>query len=98
MKLYSILDLGYVQEGAVVDCARSICKSGVVMLQLRAKSIEQKNADAVLSFGNTGALMTLSALNIKTLPEIKRPSIASIWPNMKGERRRRKPIAIIDRA
>ncbi len=54
-------------------------------MYLAIKSIEQKNADAVLSFGNTGALMTLSALNIKTLPEIKRPSIASIWPNMKGE-------------
>ncbi len=49
------------------------------------KSVEEKKSDAILSFGNTGALMTLSLLNIKTMNEIKRPSIASIWPNMKGE-------------
>ena len=49
------------------------------------KSVEEKISDAVLSFGNTGALMTYSLLNIKTLAEIKRPAIASIWPNLKGE-------------
>ena len=42
MNLYSILDLGYVNENQVVDCATSICRSGVVKLQLRAKSIEPK--------------------------------------------------------
>ena len=54
-------------------------------MHLAIKYVEEKKCDAVLSFGNTGALMTLSLLNIKTLSEIKRPSIASIWPNMKGE-------------
>ena len=54
-------------------------------MYLAIKSVEEKKSDAILSFGNTGALMTLSLLNIKTLAEIKRPSIASIWPNMKGE-------------
>ena len=42
MNLYSILDLGYVSENQVVDCATSICKSGVVKLQLRAKAIDPK--------------------------------------------------------
>lgn len=54
-------------------------------MYLAIKSVRDKDADAVLSFGNTGALMTLSLLNIKTLSEIKRPSIASIWPNLIGE-------------
>ena len=54
-------------------------------MHLAIKSVQEKNSDAILSFGNTGALMTLSLLNIKTLSEIKRPSIASIWPNMNGE-------------
>ena len=54
-------------------------------MSLAIKSVTEKNSDAVLSFGNTGALMTLSLLNIKTLNGIKRPAIASIWPNMKGE-------------
>ena len=39
-------------------------------------SVKDGISDAVLSFGNTGALMSLSLLNIKTLSEIKRPAIA----------------------
>ncbi len=54
-------------------------------MYLAIKSVTEKVSDAVLSFGNTGALMSLSLLNIKTLKGIKRPAIASIWPNMKGE-------------
>ena len=49
------------------------------------KSVNGQDSDAVISFGNTGALMSLSLLNIKTLTDVKRPAIASIWPNMKGE-------------
>ena len=45
-----------------------------------------KNNDVMLYYHlNTGALMTLSLLTLKTLSEIKRPAIASIWPNMNGE-------------
>ncbi len=54
-------------------------------MNLAIKSVEENKSNALLSFGNTGALMSLSFLNIKTLSEIKRPSIASIWPNLKGE-------------
>ena len=52
---------------------------------LAIKSVKENFSDAVLSFGNTGALMSLSLLNIKTLKYIKRPAIASIWPNINGE-------------
>ncbi len=48
-------------------------------------SVSKKFSDAVLSFGNTGALMTFALLMIKTLPNIRRPSIASIWPNLLGD-------------
>ncbi len=48
-------------------------------------SVSKKNSDAVLSFGNTGALMTFALLMIKTLADIRRPSIASIWPNLLGD-------------
>ena len=54
-------------------------------MSLAIKSVTENHSDAVLSFGNTGALMTLSLLNIKTLKGIKRPAIASLWPNMRGE-------------
>ena len=48
-------------------------------------SILESDSKAVLSCGNTGALMAFSLLNLKTLDTIKRPAIASIWPNVKGE-------------
>ncbi len=68
------------------DKPSDIIKTKTSSSMLRAiKSVEEKTSDAVLSFGNTGALMTYSLLNIKTLAEIKRPAIASIWPNLKGE-------------
>ena len=49
------------------------------------QSVVNGESDAVLSCGNTGALMALSLLYIKTINEIKRPAIASIWPNLKSE-------------
>ena len=49
------------------------------------QSVVNGESDSLLSFGNTGALMALSLLYIKTISEIKRPAIASIWPNLKGE-------------
>tara|TARA_B100000953_G_scaffold294161_1_gene283629 strand:- start:773 stop:1531 length:759 start_codon:yes stop_codon:yes gene_type:complete len=49
------------------------------------QSVINGESDSLLSCGNTGALMALSLLYIKTINEIKRPAIASIWPNLKGE-------------
>ena len=48
-------------------------------------SILETDSEAVISCGNTGALMAFSLLNLKTLDAIKRPAIASIWPNVIGE-------------
>ncbi|HCN32080.1 MAG: phosphate acyltransferase PlsX [Candidatus Micropelagos sp.] len=42
-------------------------------------------ADGAVSAGNTGALMAMSKVILKTLNGIERPAIAAIWPTMKGE-------------
>ena len=71
---------------AMEDRPSDILKSKKNSSMARAiNSVTENTSDAVLSFGNTGALMSLSLLNIRTLKGIKRPAIASIWPNMKGE-------------
>lgn len=67
------------------DKPSDIIKSKNTSMFLAIESVKQKNSDAVLSFGNTGALMSLSLLHLKTLNLIKRPAIATIWPNMMGE-------------
>jgi len=54
-------------------------------MQLSIDHVSNGKSHAVLSCGNTGALMAISLLKLRTIANIKRPSIASIWPNIRGE-------------
>ncbi|MBS9476469.1 phosphate acyltransferase PlsX [Ancylobacter radicis] len=42
-------------------------------------------ADCAVSAGNTGALMAMAKVNLKTMAGISRPAIACLWPTAKGE-------------
>ncbi len=42
-------------------------------------------ASGVVSAGNTGAYMAMSAFHLKTMDGIERPALAGIWPTMRGE-------------
>ncbi|WAC26457.1 phosphate acyltransferase PlsX [Ancylobacter sp. SL191] len=42
-------------------------------------------ADCAVSAGNTGALMAMAKVNLKTMAGISRPAIACLWPTNKGE-------------
>ena len=48
-------------------------------------SVRQDEARAVISAGNTGALMAMGKIQLKTMPGISRPAIAALWPTIKGE-------------
>lgn len=48
------------------------------------ESVRNKEADAVVSAGNTGCLMGLSKLLISTIEGIKRPAITSLLPSQNG--------------
>ncbi len=54
-------------------------------MRLAINAVSEGRADAVISSGNTGALMAMSKMVLKTLPEIRRPAIASVFPTKKGE-------------
>ena len=54
-------------------------------MRLAIEAVKDGQADAVVSAGNTGALMALSKMVLKPLPRIHRPAIASIFPTMRGE-------------
>jgi len=43
------------------------------------------DADCAVSAGNTGALMAMAKVNLKTMAGIDRPAIACLWPTAKGE-------------
>jgi glycerol-3-phosphate acyltransferase PlsX len=47
--------------------------------------VKKKEADAIVSAGNTGALMAMSRFNLKMQAGIERPAIACLWPTVKGE-------------
>lgn len=52
---------------------------------LAIEAVRDGRANAVVSAGNTGALMVMSKFCLKTLPEIERPAIAAIWPTVSAE-------------
>ncbi len=47
-------------------------------------AVKTGKADAVVSAGNTGALMAISKLALRTLQKIHRPAICTIMPTIKG--------------
>jgi glycerol-3-phosphate acyltransferase PlsX len=49
------------------------------------QAVRDKEADAAVSAGNTGALMAMSKVCLKTMAHIERPAIAAMWPTLRGE-------------
>lgn len=54
-------------------------------MQVAINSLKENKADAVVSAGNTGALMAMSIITLRTLPQIHRPAIVTLIPTMTGK-------------
>jgi phosphate acyltransferase len=52
---------------------------------LAIEAVKQGEADVAVSAGNTGALMAMAKICLKTLPGIDRPAISGVWPTLRGE-------------
>jgi glycerol-3-phosphate acyltransferase PlsX len=52
---------------------------------LAIESVKEGKSCAIVSAGNTGALMAMSKLILRTLPGISRPAIAGLFPTLRGE-------------
>ncbi len=48
-------------------------------------AVRDGHAEAVVSAGNTGALMATAKVCLKTMTHIERPAIAAMWPTLRGE-------------
>ncbi|WP_029356124.1 phosphate acyltransferase PlsX [Bosea sp. 117] len=48
-------------------------------------AVRLHQADCAVSAGNTGALMAMAKVNLKTMAGIGRPAIAGLWPTLRGE-------------
>ncbi|WP_369796793.1 phosphate acyltransferase PlsX [Belnapia sp. F-4-1] len=54
-------------------------------MRIAIDAVAGGEASGVVSAGNTGALMALAKIVIKTLPEIDRPALAAIAPSARGD-------------
>jgi phosphate acyltransferase len=52
-------------------------------VHVAAKLVRDGKADAFVSAGNTGAVMTVARFVLGTLPSVDRPALAAAFPNMK---------------
>ncbi len=52
---------------------------------LAIDAVRQGAADVAVSAGNTGALMAMAKICLKTMEGIDRPAIAAVWPTLRGE-------------
>ena len=49
------------------------------------ESVKEHKSCAIVSAGNTGALMAMSKLILRPLPGVSRPAIAALFPTLRGE-------------
>ena len=49
------------------------------------ESVAKGEAQVVISAGNTGALMAMSMVQLRTIEGIDRPAIAALWPTKRGQ-------------
>ena len=49
------------------------------------EAVKSGNADCTVSAGNTGALMAMAKVCLRTMPMVERPALAAMWPTLRGE-------------
>jgi glycerol-3-phosphate acyltransferase PlsX len=54
-------------------------------MRMAIDAVASGEAAGIVSAGNTGALMALAKIVVKTLPEIDRPALAAIGPSARGD-------------
>jgi len=52
---------------------------------LAIEAVKDGHAEGVVSAGNTGALMAMAKIALRTIPGISRPAIATMLPNLRAE-------------
>ncbi|MFL6753203.1 MAG: phosphate acyltransferase PlsX [Sphingomicrobium sp.] len=81
-------------EGAITVChssdaiepsekpSQAIRRARTTSMGMAVNAVKEQKADAALSAGNTGALMAMSKLALRTMPGIDRPALAALLPTM----------------
>ena len=62
--------------------SRALRRAKTTSMGLAVNAVKQGEAGAAVSAGNTGALMAMSKLALRTMPGIDRPALAAIMPTL----------------
>ena len=62
--------------------SQSIRRAKTTSMGLAIAAVKENGAGAAVSAGNTGALMAMAKLSLRTLPGIDRPALAAIMPTL----------------
>ena len=62
--------------------SQAIRRARTTSMGMAINAVKEKNAEAALSGGNTGALMAMSKLALRTMPGIDRPALAALLPTL----------------
>jgi len=54
-------------------------------MRMAIEAVKEGEAQAIVSAGNTGALMAIAKVVLKTIPGLHRPAIASVMPGIQGD-------------
>lgn len=67
------------------DKPSAVIRNRNTSMFMAINAVKQGEAQAVVSAGNTGALMAISKLTLKTIQKIHRPAIVTIMPHRTGK-------------
>ena len=62
--------------------SQAIRRARTTSMGMAINAVKDGQADAALSAGNTGAMMAMSKLALRTMPGIDRPALAALFPTM----------------
>ena len=62
--------------------SQAIRRARTTSMGMAINAVKEGNADSALSAGNTGALMAMSKLALRTMPGIDRPALAALFPTL----------------
>src|SRR5689334_16718127 len=62
--------------------SQAIRRARSTSMGMAINAVKEEKADAALSGGNTGALMAMSKLALRTMPGIDRPALAALLPTL----------------
>ena len=65
--------------------SQALRRGGKSSMRMAIDDVKMGKASGVVSAGNTGALMAMAKLALRTLPGINRPAIASTFPTQRGQ-------------